>query len=120
MAERLRVNKGDSSAVRSSLRRLGKTADDDGWESEDGGGREPTKPRRAFIGAGRMDKTEDVDEVGAGNEAAVTPSRSLISPLRDSCIWPGSNPGNPSPSGLAGHIKSTEEPVIHNTQRPSY
>jgi len=47
---------------RSSLRRLGKMAEVDGWGSGDVEGREPTKPRRALIGAGRMDKAED--EVG--------------------------------------------------------
>ena len=91
-AERVRVSKGDSedwSADRSSLRRLGKTAEDEGWESGDEEGREPTKPRRAFMRAGGMDKAEDVDEVGAGNEAAVTPSDFLILPRRDSCIHPG-------------------------------
>lgn len=44
---------------RSSLRRLGKTAEVEGWGSGVVGGREPTKPRRALIGGkGRMDKAE--------------------------------------------------------------
>lgn len=92
-AERVRVSRGDSlgsSVGRSSLRRVGKTAEVEGWEPEDVEGREPTKPRRAFIGVGgRMDKAEDVDEVGAGNEAAVTQAAFLILSVRDSRICPG-------------------------------
>ena len=53
--ERVKVSIGDSgdweSAGRSSLRRRGKIADVDGWGSGGAEGREPTRPRRAFIEA---------------------------------------------------------------------
>jgi len=91
-AERVRVSRGDSlgsSGGRSSLLRVGKTAEVEGWESEDVEGREPTKPRRAFIGVeGGWIRRRMWIEVGAGNEAAVTPAAFLILSVRDSRICP--------------------------------
>ena len=53
-AERVKVSMGDSSdwsTGRSSLRIRGKMVDVDCWGSRAVEGREPTKPRRVFVGA---------------------------------------------------------------------
>ena len=56
---------------RSNLRRLGKTAEVEDWGSGVVGGREPTKPRRAFIGVEGGWVRRKRMRRGAGNEAEV-------------------------------------------------